>query len=108
MTDILRPAEAWLPVDVDELEYLPADFEDKLVTGETLVSVTATLEAIDGVDASASSRLVGSVEITGTAVRQFVQGVLEDVTYLLRFTATTNDGGRVVVIGGTFKGVRVS
>lgn len=110
MTEILRPAEQWLPVDVDELEYLPFDFADKLVEGESIVSATATLEAIEGADDAADARRQGDPEMVGgtTVGRQWVEGVLEGVTYLLRVVGTTSDAGRRVVIAGVFKCVRVS
>lgn len=110
MSDILRPAEQWLPVDVAERDYLPFDFADQVVAGETILSVTATLEAVAGTDASADTRRQGDPEmVSGSTVgRQWVEGVLEGVTYLLRIVATTSDANRRIVIAGEFKGVRVS
>ena len=110
MSDALRPAEQWMPIDVDELDYLPFDFERLLVDGETISSATSTLEAISGADEDADSRRVGGPEIASgaTAGRQWVEGVLAGVTYLLRVVGTTSDAGRRVVIAGVFKGVRVS
>lgn len=110
MSDILRPAEQWLPIDVAEREYLPFDFADMVVAGEVIVSVTSTLEVVDGADADVSTRLQGAPEMMSgsTAGRQWVSGVLDGVTYLLRVVGTTSDASRRVVIAGRFKGVRVS
>lgn len=103
--DILREAETWYPMDVDERDYVPADFADQLEGGETLLIVTSTCEAIEGTDPSASSRKDGAVGISGTEVRQFLLGVLVGVVYLVRFTATTSSG-RVLVIAGHLPVVR--
>lgn len=108
MTDTLRPAEDALPVDVDERDYIPFDLVDHLAAGENILSVARTLEAIDGTDSSASSRLYGVAQVSGTIVRQWVEGVVDGVTYLLRITATTSDNGRRIVLAARFKGVRVS
>ena len=103
--DDLRPAGTWYPMDSEETDYVPVDFEDQLDTGETISSVTTTCEAIEGTDASASSRLSGSPQTTGSAVRQFLTGVLADVVYLVRFKATTSTG-RILVIAGKLPVVR--
>lgn len=108
MSDVLRPAEATVPVDVDERDYIPADFSDLLVAGESIISVARTLEVVSGIDAAPGSRLVGATEISGASVRQWVEGVAEGAEYLLRLVATTSDNGRRVVIAVRFKGVRVS
>lgn len=107
MTTDLRPAEAWLPLDVDEQDYVKATFEDLLNTGETVASVYAvTCEAIDGTDASASSRLSGSAVLDSPEVAQLMAGVLDGVTYLVRFIVTTS-ASRRLVIAGTVLGTRV-
>lgn len=107
MTTDLRPAEAWLPLDVDEQDYVKATFEDMLDTGETVSSVyDVTCEAIDGTDASASSRLSGSAVLDSPEVAQLMAGVVDGVTYLVRFVVNTS-ASRRLVIAGTVLGTRV-
>lgn len=109
MTTDLRPAEAWLPLDVDEQDYVKATFEDLLDTdgGETVASVyDVTCEAIDGTDASASSRLSGSAVLDSPEVAQLMAGVVDGVTYLVRIIVTTS-ASRRLVIAGTVLGTRV-
>lgn len=107
MTTDLRPAEAWLPLDVDEQDYVKATFEDMLDTGEIVSSVyDVTCEAIDGTDASASSRLSGSAVLDSPEVAQLMAGVVDGVTYLVRIIVTTS-ASRRLVIAGTVLGTRV-
>jgi len=107
MTTDLRPAEAWLPLDVDEHDYVKATFEDLLDPGETVASVyDVTCEAIDGTDATASSRLSGSAVLESPEVAQLMSDVVDGVNYLVRFIVTTS-AGRRLVIAGTVLGTRV-
>lgn len=109
MTTDLRPAETWLPLDVDELDYVAFDYTDHLATSETISSAAVTCEqaatsTVD--DGSASSRLSGSANIVDAEVRQLVTGVLDGVLYLIRCVATTSTSRRIV-IAGTLLGTRV-
>jgi len=107
MTTELRPAESWLPLDVDEQDYVKVTYEDLLDDGETVTTMYAvTCEAISGTDASASSRLSGSATVTSPEVLQLMAGVLDGVTYLVRFVANTSNSRRLV-IAGTVLGTRV-
>lgn len=107
MTTDLRPAEVWLPLDVDEQDYVKANFEDLLDTGETVASVyDVTCQAIEGTDADASSRLIGSAVLDSPEVAQLMGGVVDGVTYLVRILATTSNGRRLL-IAATVDGTRV-
>lgn len=107
MTTDLRPAETWLPLDVDELDYVKVTYEDLLDDGETITTMhSVTCEAIGGVDASASSRLSGSATVESPEVLHLMAGVLDGVTYLVRFVANTS-AGRRITIAGTVLGTRV-
>jgi len=104
----LREADTWLPLDVDESDYVPVDFADKIGadSADAIASVAVTCEALEGTDASASSRLSGAAQISGSLVQQLVTGALIDVTYLVRFKATLTPSGRIVVIAGRLPVVR--
>lgn len=101
-----RFAGTWTPADVAETTDVPVDFED-VANGATVSSCAVTCEVLSGTDASASSRITGSPDISGTAVQQRVTGALAGVTYLIRFAATLSDG-RVEVIAGRLPVVRES
>lgn len=104
---VLREADTWLPLDVDESDYVPVDFADKIgEDADTIASVVVTCEALDGADAAASTRISGAADVSGTLVRQLVAGALANVTYLIRFRATLTPSGRVVVIAGRLPVVR--
>lgn len=110
MSDLLREADTWLPLDVDEADYVPVDFADKIGadSADTIASVAVTCEVLDGVDADASTRISGAAQVSGTLAQQLVTGALVDVTYLVRFKATLTPSGRIVVIAGRLPVVRES
>lgn len=105
--DALRPTDTWLPLDVDEADYVVVDYVDLLATGESVASVVVTCEAIEGTDASASSRPSGAAEINGTQARQLITGAVDGVVYLVRFRATLTPAPRVLVIPGLLPALRV-
>jgi hypothetical protein len=94
---------------VGETTYVPVDFADKIgaASAATISSVAVTCEVLTGTDASASSRISGSPQVSGTTVQQRVTSLQEGVTYLIRFAATLSDG-RVEVIAGRLPVVRES
>ncbi len=110
MTTELRPADTWLPLDVDELDYVAFDYTDHLGDGETVSTATVTCEQASTsavADAGASGRLSGSPEIVaGAEVRQLVTGVLDGVLYLIRCVATTSSARRLL-LAGTLPATRV-
>jgi len=107
MTTDLRPAEPWLPLDVDERDYVRVTYEDQLDAGETITTVqSVTCEAIEGTDATAPSRLSGSPQISSPEVSHLMAGVVDGVNYLVRFVVNTS-AGRRLTIAGTVLGTRV-
>lgn len=72
------------------LEVIPAGIEFKnLLTA--IDSVTVSVSVKKGVDANPAALLFGSAQITGTDVRQLIQGGLDGVIYLIRFDAVIGD-----------------
>ncbi len=108
MSNITRPPEVWLPLDVDEADFVAFDFSDMVVTGESIGSTAVTCEAIAGEDAAAATRPSGSAQVDGLVVKQLMAGVLDGVTYLVRCKATLSPGPRVLVLAGTVAGTRIA
>lgn len=108
MSNIARPPETWLPLDVDEADFIAFDYTDMLVDGESIASVVITCEAVSGADASASSRPSGAAQIDGAIVKQLMTGVLDQVDYLVRCRATLTPVPRVLVLAGTVAGTRIA
>jgi hypothetical protein len=107
MSNAVRPPETWLPLDVDEADYVAFDFTDMLVDGESVSSVVITCEAVTGADAAAAARPTGSPQIAGAVVKQLMTGVLDGVDYLVRCKAPLAPGPRVLVLAGTVAGTRI-
>jgi hypothetical protein len=107
MSNIVRPPETWLPLDVDEADFVAFDFTDMLVDGESIASVVITCEAVTGTDATASSRPSGTPVIDAAVVKQLMAGVVEGVTYLIRCKATLAPAPRQLVLAGVVDGVRI-
>ncbi len=108
MSNIVRPPETWLPLDVDEADFVAFDFTDMLVDGESIASVVITCEAVTGTDALASSRPSGAPVIEAAVVKQLMSGVLDQVDYLVRCKATLSPTPRVLVLAGTVAGTRIA
>ena len=104
---VVRAADTWLPLDVDELDFVAFDYADMLAAGESVASAAITCEVVDGTDTSPASRLSGSPQINGTEVRQAVVSPLRDVTYLIRCKATLTPGPRVLTIAGRLSVLKV-
>jgi len=96
---IYRTAENWYPMDSREADYLTVDYTDMLDTGETLSSSTVTCEVFSGEDATPSSRLSGSPEISSSRVRQLFEPSEAYVGYLVTFTTVTSTGRTLVIAG---------
>lgn len=94
-SDVLRPADAVSPIDVDERVPLLFDFAD--MDGADAISGTPVLtcEAIDGTDADAAARLDGAPQVSGLQVAQWAHNVVPGVTYLVRCKATMASGARL-------------
>lgn len=80
------------PMDAGESGMLGFDFVNDLASGETISNATWTCEAVEGTDAQAATRLVGSPQNTGTLTKQRVAGLVAGVRYLLQATVTTSAG----------------
>ena len=93
-TTLLRTAEPVQPVDVDEIVPLLFDFSDMAAGDSISGSPALTCEVIAGTDASASSRLVGSAQISGLQVAQNIGGLQQGATYVVRCVATMASGLR--------------
>lgn len=63
----------------------------------TLSSCAVAIRAYTGTDASASSRLDGSVSTSGAYAQQRLTGCTEGVDYLLEFTGTFSDGAKETI-----------
>lgn len=75
------------------------DFTDQFSETEAITTAVVTVRGLRGLDASPSSKLVGSPVILGAAVNQvFNNGVLGEV-YELRCVATTNQNQILELIG---------
>ncbi len=85
MTSIDLPPKAAGEIVREEFDFLSL-----LSVGETLSSATCTVTVYSGVDASPSSLLSGIAVISGTKVRQLVQGGEVGVTYALVCEALTS------------------
>lgn len=83
------------PADPGESEIYTFDFVNDVLSGETLSNATWTCEAIEGTDASASSRLSGAPSNTGTKSSHRVANLQEGVKYRLRCVAVTSAGNTV-------------
>jgi len=83
---------------VGESEVYGFNFVNDLPAGEVVSSSAWTCEAVEGTDASASSRLSGSPAVVAnddgnnTIAAHRVLGLLAGVTYRLRCLATTDSG----------------
>ncbi len=70
--------------DKSPVEVVPVTVDFKnLVDSIDTAALTISVKA--GVDASPAALLMGSAQITGTQVRQLIQGGVDDVVYLIRF-----------------------
>lgn len=107
MSTDLRPPGVWLPLDVDERDFVRVTYEDVLEAGETLSSVhSVTCQAITGTDAAASSRLIGAPDLDSPIASQLMADVEDGVDYLVRFLVNTSNGRRLLGVG-TILGTRV-
>lgn len=102
---IVRPAEVWIPLDIDETDYVQFDYSDMAV-GDTIQSVVITCEDEAAIDTSPASRLSGSPIVNGLMVQQLVSGAKSGASYLFRCKATMTST-RVLVQAGSAAGIKV-
>lgn len=80
------------PADTAEIKDYSMDLAPALAAGETLSGSTWSIDVVGGVDASASSRLIGSANITGTITTQRIGGLVAGTEYKLTAAVTTSTG----------------
>lgn len=107
MSNTVRPPEVWLPLDVDEADFVAFDYTDMLVDAETLGTPVITCEVVTGTDATASSRPSGAPVVDGAVVKQLMTSVVAGVQYLVRCKTPTSMG-RTLVLAGVVDGVRIA
>ncbi len=87
----------WLRAfDVDEVADIYFNFARSLLAGDQVVDVAVTCEARVGVDAAAGAMRVGQPSVQGAIGVQRFQAGLPGVVYLVRATATLQDGRKPV------------
>ena len=102
---IVRPAEVWTPLDVDETDYVQFDYSD-MAAGDTIQSVVVTCEDSAAADSTPAGRLSGAAQVNGLLVQQLVTGCVKGAAYLFRCKATMASG-RVLVQAGTADAIKV-
>jgi len=107
----LRTAQPQPAMDLQEVDDIPFDFTDDMVTGETISSAAITCEVITGTDSSPSSMVTGSALIgtitsgvfaesaSGKVVLQRFTAQQRDVSYAIRCVATLSSGRKLVAAG---------
>lgn len=83
------------PVDVGEVISEAFDFVNDLAPGDSISGAVWTCgiaKESSGVDAAASSRMLGPAGVSGTVTSQRFAGFLPGVTYLLTAIITTTLG----------------
>lgn len=107
----LRTAQVQPAMDLAEVDDIPFNFNDDIVTGETIVSADITCEVITGADATpqamvTGSYLVGSISggvftagASGKVVLQRFTAQARDVSYAIRCVVTLSSGRKLVAAG---------
>jgi hypothetical protein len=80
------------PLDPASLETatFTFDFSSMLGMGETILTATWTMQALNGLDQAPSSRLAGSPQISGNAVLQSIGTCVAGEQYRILATVTTS------------------
>jgi hypothetical protein len=87
-----RANQDFSPLDPAALETstFTFDFVNFLGTGETISTATWSIASLLGIDASPSSRLVGTTSVNGTQVLQRIGTGVAGETYRITATITTS------------------
>lgn len=87
-----RAPQDFSPLDPAALETstFSFDFAAMLGTGETISTAAWSIAALTGLDASPSSRLLGSTQISGTQVLQRIGTAVAGETYRITATIATS------------------
>lgn len=89
----------WDPKYPQEVIPLGVDFVDLLSATDSLTAASTGITVVSGEDADPGSMLVGTPEISGTTVQQWVQGGVSGCSYRLVFTVDSQVGKRLVESG---------
>ncbi len=103
-----RTATLFDAKDVSEKDVISFTFAGSMDVGESIGSVSITVEVFSGVDASPSSTISGSPAISANAVTQMVQAGVQDTSYLYRCQATMTPSGRILVSSGILPVIRIA
>lgn len=83
---------------VSERLTIRADFQARLDVGEFIVTFSSSITAFSGEDSSPSDMIPDSPTLSGTVVKQIVEGGLPGVIYNLFLAARTNRNNVLVNI----------
>ena len=84
---------------LNENELFSFDYSQVLQPNETIVSAAANVILMNGVDPTPSAILSGSPVVSTPKVSQRIINGLNEVTYRLEMTATTNQGNIFTAVG---------
>ena len=84
---------------INENELFSFDYSQVLQPNETITSAVATVILMNGIDPTPTSILSGSPIISHPKVSQRIINGLNEVTYRLEMTATTNQGNVFTAVG---------
>jgi hypothetical protein len=87
------------PKRASETEVFTVDFAPLLEPGEAIIpdTVVWTIAPVDGVDASASTMIVGAPSLTGTMASQMIGGGVPGLRYAPICTVETDKGQTLVL-----------
>ena len=87
----------WDIQDVGESELFGLDFVNDLPTGDSLSTVAWTLTVAEGTDPAPNTHLDGLPGTSGTIALQRLSGLLPNVRYILKATASTALGNTIIL-----------
>lgn len=91
------PGRDFDPLDVTEIVILSFDFAKIVEDGEVLLDPVWQCVAIEGVDASANSRLIGGPSLAGTVTSQQFGTLVAGVKYRVQAAVDTSLGNHYVL-----------
>lgn len=107
----MRTAQVQPAMDLSEVDDIPFDFTDDIVTGETITDADITCEVISGTDGSPQGMVTGSYLVgtitagvftagaAGKVVLQRFTAQQRDVSYAIRCVVTLSSGRKLVAAG---------
>jgi len=106
-----RNSQLLSAMDIEEVDDIPFNFTDDILTGETITDADITCEVITGTDASpqtmvTGTHLVGTITngvftqgASGKVVLQRFTAQARNVSYAIRCVATLSSGRKLVAAG---------